>query len=173
MSADERNRFGERTDRVGQGPAPGTGSLVQLARAFLGRKTSTVELSPAAAEALGRWRYPGNVRELRNVIDRALLLCDGATIEPAHLPFGGGPGPFGGPPAIVDPADGRPAPSHPPLADDRWPWGGSVLPLAEVERRYLAWAERHFAGERRALADALGMSERTLYRKLERLKHDR
>jgi sigma-54-dependent transcriptional regulator len=44
-------------------------------------------LSVDALEALCRWRYQGNVRELRNVIERALLLVDeGRPIDIAHLP---------------------------------------------------------------------------------------
>lgn len=45
-------------------------------------------LSPAAAEALLAYHWPGNIRELHNVIHRAVVLCDGATIEPEHLVLG-------------------------------------------------------------------------------------
>ncbi len=44
------------------------------------------ELSPAALEILMRHDWPGNIRELRNAIERAMLFCDGERIEPAHLP---------------------------------------------------------------------------------------
>ncbi len=144
----------------------GPEDVVLLARAFLARRAPTLSLSPAAADALGRWHYPGNVRELRNVIDRAVLLTDGQTIEPVHLPFGDPLDPVAGPALLSTAAGSAPTAAHP--AD--WPWGDAVVPLAEVERRYLAWAETRFDGQRRALADALGMSERTLYRKLERLR---
>ncbi len=43
------------------------------------------ELSPAALEILMRHDWPGNIRELRNAIERAMLFCDGERIEPAHL----------------------------------------------------------------------------------------
>jgi DNA-binding NtrC family response regulator len=39
-----------------------------------------------ALEALSRYRFPGNVRELENIIERAVVLCDGARIELRHLP---------------------------------------------------------------------------------------
>lgn len=44
------------------------------------------QISPEAATQLLDHRWPGNVRELRNVIERAVILADGETIEPAHLP---------------------------------------------------------------------------------------
>ena len=51
-----------------------------------------------------------------------------------------------------------------------------LLSLEQMEKRYLAWAAKHFHGDRKALAEKLGTSERTLYRKLKeadssRLKH--
>jgi two-component system response regulator AtoC len=44
-----------------------------------------LRLSPAALAALSRHSWPGNIRELRNVILRATLLASGSTIEPVHL----------------------------------------------------------------------------------------
>jgi DNA-binding NtrC family response regulator len=41
-----------------------------------------------------------------------------------------------------------------------------ILPLEQIEKRYLAWAMESFHGDRKTLAEQLGMSERTLYRKL-------
>lgn len=43
-------------------------------------------LEPQTLEILGRYPFPGNVRELQNVVERAFILCDGKRIEPAHLP---------------------------------------------------------------------------------------
>lgn len=43
-------------------------------------------LSPQAADALVAWRWPGNVRELQNAMERAVLLCEGDTVHPCHLP---------------------------------------------------------------------------------------
>ncbi|MFH0983854.1 MAG: sigma-54-dependent Fis family transcriptional regulator [Planctomycetota bacterium] len=50
----------------------------------LGR--SVVRISNAAMAILAGHRWSGNIRELQNVIERAVLLCDGESIEPAHLP---------------------------------------------------------------------------------------
>jgi len=44
------------------------------------------DVTPRAIEALGKHRWPGNIRELRNVIERAMLFCDEATIDLPHLP---------------------------------------------------------------------------------------
>lgn len=86
--------------------------------------------------------FPGNVRELRNIIERAALLADGDTILPGHLPDNVGT-PAGGVSALAD-----------------------IVPLAEAERRYLRWAVSRHAGDRHALAARLGVSPRTLFRKL-------
>jgi len=50
-----------------------------------------VELSEEAAAAMKNYSWPGNVRELRNVIERALLLCQGRRIGLEHLPANFGP----------------------------------------------------------------------------------
>jgi DNA-binding NtrC family response regulator len=44
-------------------------------------------LAPEALEALKAYAFPGNVRELENIIERALLLCDGDVIQPTDLPI--------------------------------------------------------------------------------------
>ncbi len=43
--------------------------------------------SPAALELLRGYRWPGNIRELRNAVERAMLLADGEWLEPAHFPM--------------------------------------------------------------------------------------
>lgn len=106
-------------------------------------------LAPAALEVLLRYDFPGNIRELRNILERAVLLCDGPDIQPQHLPA-----------ELASTVSAGSVPSG------EWPWGNEVLPLDEVERRYLLWAEETCARDRRELARLLGVSERTLYRKL-------
>ena len=44
------------------------------------------DVTPRALEALTAYDWPGNIRELRNAIERALLFCDGDTLELKHLP---------------------------------------------------------------------------------------
>jgi DNA-binding NtrC family response regulator len=44
------------------------------------------DVTPRAMQALTTHSWPGNIRELRNVIERAMLFCDEASIDLAHLP---------------------------------------------------------------------------------------
>jgi len=103
-----------------------------------------LRLAPAAFDRIMAYGFPGNIRELRNIVERAVLLCDGDVIGPEHLPD-----------------DLAPTPSAPANRE------GEVIPLDQAERRYVRWALERMGGDKRALADALGISERTLYRKLE------
>jgi len=43
--------------------------------------------SPASLALLSGYRWPGNIRELRNAVERAMLLADGEWLEPAHFPM--------------------------------------------------------------------------------------
>jgi DNA-binding NtrC family response regulator len=67
------------------------GDIIPLATFFLQRYAAengrTIEtFSDAAAQRLTSYAWPGNVRELENVIERAVVLCDGPQIEVKHLP---------------------------------------------------------------------------------------
>lgn len=109
-----------------------------------------LSLSTATFDCLVRYEYPGNVRELRNVLERASLLCDGSVILPEHLPsevVSADPPKMG--------RQGAPAPHS-----------GALNGLAESLLRTRLAAHR---GSRKALADELGISERTLYRRLRKL----
>jgi DNA-binding NtrC family response regulator len=45
-----------------------------------------LDVTPKAMEALINYDWPGNIRELRNAIERAMLLCDDPAIDVGHLP---------------------------------------------------------------------------------------
>lgn len=113
-----------------------------LARVAPGRG---LMLAPDALAWLLQHPFPGNIRELRNLLERASLLCDGDRIQPEHLWLD----------ALAQPAANPDGHFHSPL-----------LPLTGLEQRYLAWALASHAGDRASLAAALGITERTLYRKL-------
>jgi transcriptional regulator with PAS, ATPase and Fis domain len=119
--------------------------IILLAETLLSRLASgrSYKLSEAARGRLKGYDYPGNIRELRNIIERAMLMADGDTLLPEHLP--------------------------PELASDAqagMPGVDAIVPLETAELRYLQWALAHHGGDRKSLADQLGISERTLYRKL-------
>jgi two-component system response regulator HydG len=60
--------------------------ILPLAAGFLREFTgATTELMREAMEVLRRHDWPGNVRELRNVLERALIMCEGPVIDAAHL----------------------------------------------------------------------------------------
>lgn len=99
-------------------------------------------LSEAARARLQDYDYPGNIRELRNILERAMLMADGDTLLEEHLP-----------PELKSDEAGMPG------VDD-------IVPLETAELRYLQWALAHHGGDRKSLAAQLGISERTLYRKL-------
>ncbi len=111
-----------------------------------------VSLSPHALARLQRHPFPGNVRELRNVLERAALLADGDRIEAAH----------------VEGALGADAPSSAPVGPPAAPAraGGAEASLRSVERAALLAQLQAHHGTRADLARKLGISERSLYRKL-------
>lgn len=102
-----------------------------------------LKLHPEALTQLVACDFPGNIRELRNMLERASLMSDGDTILSEHL----------------DPECAGRLPEKIAIWDE-------IVPLEEAEQRYLQWALAQHAGNREALAEKLGISARTLYRKL-------
>lgn len=112
------------------------------------------EVSPPALRALRSHRFAGNVRELRNALERAVAFCNGGPIRPDHLP------------ARIRDGESRVDGAQPGGIGTR----GDRLPsLAEVEARYIRQILDRLDGNKRRAARVLGISRRTLYRKLEGL----
>ena len=134
-----------------------------LAEALLSRVAPNRQLhiSPEAMACLMTYGYPGNVRELRNVLERATLLCDGDTIQPADLPIEVQEAIQWGVPQEIG-AGGTASNAHPA--------GGAAPTLTELEVNALRERLAQHRGNRKALAAELGISERTLYRKLRNLR---
>ncbi|MEO5374002.1 MAG: sigma-54 dependent transcriptional regulator [Alphaproteobacteria bacterium] len=114
-----------------------------------------VQVADDAMDAMQAYSWPGNLRELENVLERALLLCDNGIISPAELP-----------PSIVGHAS-APAATTFDIA------GGSAVGFRErvaaFERQLILQAIEEAGGDRRVAARNLGVGLSTLYRKLEEL----
>ena len=104
-------------------------------------------LHPTALRLLMSYGFPGNIRELRNMVERAIIVGGGSDeIRPEHFSFealGEQPGQF---------SMGF---QHEPT-------------LEEIERRYLELLVAKYAGHRGQIAAILGVSERSIYRLLEK-----
>ena len=118
-------------------------------------------ISSAGMAQLRRFDWPGNIRELRNAMERAVALEQGETISLESLP------------ETVREARGGAA--HDPDGQDREiPFEGVELDniLGDVERRYLELALQRTAGNRTQAAELLGMSYRSFRYRLEKFGLD-
>ena len=110
---------------------------------------SITGIAPAAAEKLVAYNWPGNVRELQNCIERAVALARLERIVIEDLP--------------ERVRDHRP--SHVLVTGDD---PSELVPMEEVERRYVLRVLESVRGNKAAAARILGFERKTLYRKLER-----
>lgn len=119
--------------------------LVDYFLAQLGRQKGQGEytVSERAMQSLLSYDWPGNIRELRNVLERSIILSDNGVITRACLPR-----------EISDqPSSGQ---------------AGGVLSLERMEREHIAKALDFYGGNRQQTAKALGIGRKTLYRKIEK-----
>jgi len=127
------------------------GDVVLLIDEFLKRfnqsfKKNIVGVAPECISLLESYGWPGNVRELKNVVQRAVLVCEGEVLLPDHLPPRFRPG-------------------------KRVPTKVSFeigTPLEEVEREMVIRALAATENSRKRAADLLGISRRALYNKLQK-----
>ena len=118
------------------------------------------KLTDEALEKLVNHSFPGNVRELRNILLKAVALSSHGIISAAHIHLGGNsPMQSHVHTHDMDSSDANQAPSQTAQASI----GQS---MAELEARHIADLLAQHQGHRRNVADVLGISERTLYRKL-------
>jgi len=115
-----------------------------LARTFLEQfgKSDPPTLAPDAIDLLARYPWPGNVRELRNVMERAVLLGKGSQIRASDLPL------------------------HLPGTGAAERSGVPSISLAELERRHIESVLHETSWHQGRAASALGISSKTLYRKI-------
>ncbi|MDX1577085.1 MAG: helix-turn-helix domain-containing protein, partial [Gemmatimonadota bacterium] len=120
-----------------------------LAQHFIQRfnekhETDISGLRPATRELLEAYEWPGNIRELRNVIERATILALEGWVEPSHLPDY--------------------------VREERERRRKVVIPVgitaAEAERRLIVETLESVGGNRTKAAERLGLSPKTIYNKL-------
>jgi transcriptional regulator with PAS, ATPase and Fis domain len=130
--------------------------IVELADSFLdeigqivGRPAAGI--SPEARDQLTAYHWPGNVRELRNAIERAVILADGSSIRPEHLP-------------VTTPR---------PLAVAGDLGGSAALPaggvnLEAIERSFVVKALAQARHNKTRAAKLLGLTRAQLYTRIEK-----
>ncbi|CAK8712196.1 MAG: DNA-binding transcriptional response regulator, NtrC family [Candidatus Electronema aureum] len=123
-----------------------------LAQFFLDRFSALMnkpvrELTSEALERLLDYDFPGNVRELENIIERAVVLASGERIETAHLP------------TDVDVKTFR-APTTEP--------SGTMPSLDDQERSYIEWVLAQTGNNKSKAAEVLGINRVSLWRKLKK-----
>lgn len=131
--------------------------IVPLARHLIGRLGGAlgrpgIGLSSAAAEQLTRYAWPGNIRELENVIQRAMILSPGDMLETEYLLL----------PkfelAVPQPAKAVTT--------------GGAVDMKTLERTHILETLASVSGSRKRAAEKLGMSERTLRYKLQQYREE-
>ena len=148
-----------------------------------------VDLEPAALYALTKYPYPGNIRELENIIEHAIVLAEGGVIRLEDLPEdvqecarektmaiphikGESPEPIEAEverlPGISFEGTGKSSASEQKSAAE----GDSeeILSLEEMERRHILHALSVCGGNKTEVCKRLGLSRATLWRKLKELK---
>ncbi|MBC2711572.1 MAG: sigma-54-dependent Fis family transcriptional regulator [Desulfosarcina sp.] len=126
------------------------GDIVLLVNHFLKQfsddyQRDIVGISPECISAIETYDWPGNVREIKNVIHRAVLNCNGGILLPDHLPE-------------------RLQKAHKPPPGIKLPMGCT---LKEAERKIILRTLNWTQNNRRRTASILGISRRSLYNKLE------
>lgn len=109
------------------------------------RDDTSKRFSDAAIERLGALPWPGNVRQLKNVVERAAILADGVI----------------GPDVLPEPDRESPAPSEDSTLQVKV--GSSI---ADVERRLILATLDQLEGDKKRAAEILGISLKTLYNRL-------
>jgi transcriptional regulator with GAF, ATPase, and Fis domain len=115
-----------------------------------GRGAAGKTFSPEAMSILRRHHWPFNVRELQQVVERAVCLVDGDVVGVEDLPD-----------------YLRTAAAHAPASGDEGPPGPLKKAIEEVERRHILRALEHTKGNKRRAMELLQLSPETFYRRLE------
>ncbi len=112
---------------------------------------SVLQITPQAMDLLEKYDYPGNIRELRNTVERMVVLARGDTLDTADLP-----------PQIREHKDNVQEITTPSAATEE----NVKLDLGGNERKLIEQALISAKGNRTRAAEILGISRRTLHRRL-------
>lgn len=128
-----------------------------MTRARAAQSASAVEISEEAGRILERYAFPGNVRELKNIIDRGAILCERGWLLPEHLPE-----------RVRQPSNASPSSlargSRSPASGDEV--GAPSQPPSSRVRFQILEALEQCAGNQTRAAALLGISRRTLVTRL-------
>lgn len=131
--------------------------IAPLAKFFLERRHPGFRIEPDTLEALRCYHWPGNIRQLRNIIAQAATVAQGDVLRPEDLPPAIrqviGPG-------AQEPAKSGQEPKKPVITSD----------LDELERQTIVDTLESVGGHQGLAAERLGISRRTLSRKLSRYR---
>ncbi|TAH07566.1 MAG: sigma-54-dependent Fis family transcriptional regulator, partial [Sphingobacteriia bacterium] len=97
-------------------------------------------IHPQTITFLQQYIWKGNIRELKNVLERACIMSDGSNILPEHLPYN---------------------------IQQQQPNLGNELSLSSVEKKHIQKVLQHTKGNKTKAAELMGIGLTTLYRKLE------
>jgi DNA-binding NtrC family response regulator len=120
--------------------------------------TNPPEIQSDAMAALRAYHWPGNVRQLRNCLERGVILANNGVITVSELPPEVVRAPFVAPPQSV--------PAQSGAQPEKMPANSGPLSLREVERQQILSALEQTGWHRGKTAELLGISPSTLYRRL-------
>jgi two-component system, NtrC family, response regulator AtoC len=146
------------------------GEILPLAGSFIARACNELELTEPvvltsdAQRALLRHTWPGNIRELRNVIERAVALAEDQVITAAHLDLSPDATP------APEPGDACSAPLQLHGLPADYPLRSARTRLRGIDARSILSALAGCGGNQTLAAARLGMARRTLCRWLDRLE---
>ena len=133
--------------------------LPELVEHLLEARGHSVDLTAEAMAVMKSYPWPGNVRQLRNVLERVSILCQGRPVQPADLML---PAASGG--VATGAGAGAGVATGPASASGPSPWAGRTI--EDVERDMIEDAMGRHEGDKLAVAHELGISIGTLRRRL-------
>jgi len=108
------------------------------------------KVNPEVIKILKQYDFPGNIRELRNLMERAIIICDDKELLPSHFPH------------VVMPGKGEAAP-----VAGQGP-GGEIFDLKEVEKNTIIKALEKTGYNKNEAAKLLNIDWNALYRRIQK-----